>query len=110
MEGSALAFVATVAVPVVALLALWLQLTQWHRQHGRERERDAREAEARFGKMKVKLEGLSKDIEGNTEIVLRMERNLQAHEKKCDERWRRNHEKHDETGQRVAKLEARRET
>lgn len=96
-------FVMLAAVPVIALAALYGQLRHWHRAALADREKAVREQTVRDTQ-------LSRDIEGNTSAVLQLKHSLETHEKKCDERWRRNHEKHDETGQRVAKLEAKQET
>ena len=94
--------IGALAAPTVALAAMIVQQRRWHRQ-------DAVALEARFGTVDTKLEGLSKDIEGNTAIVLRVEKGQQDHEKQCRNRWERNWDEHRDLNTRVAKLEGAKE-
>ena len=61
-----------------------------------------------------KLDGLSKDIEGNTRIILQVQQNTQnlverldKHEEGCRERWARNWDEHKDMNTRLAKIEGR---
>ena len=94
MTSSTLTSIILPALAVlIPLLAFGAQLRKWRKEdaddHRKEREEDI---EAR-----VKWETqISRDIEGNTQLILGNAKKLDDHETKCDERWQKNWADHDE--------------
>ena len=83
MDSPTITVVVAIIAAAVPVLALLLQVARWRRDDRKEHIQEVKE--------RVEWQtGISRDIEGNSKLILEAKRSLETHEDKCEERWRKN--------------------